>query len=561
MEYGRPNRFWNFVAALTIFALVAPTPVFASQAAPFASTYNATTITLNSFVAKGRVNGMEMADTEYWFEWGLNSRGGIVYETAHTRFGGKIGDVSVSIVGLAPNMQYFYRLVAENSRGKDIGQTVIVNTKPLVDPVAPITIITGLDAKSISETSAVFRSYVSPHGGKPVSAWYEWGETAAFGKVTQKRSFGVRSSAFDITIKGLAPGTTYYYRAIAETSAARSYSAIMSFTTRGTPLPPKVVAPTTKTPAASGASVPTRVSTTGGSQSGSATYASNGDGTRLVSASAPSPAFTTTASVGQANPTVVGSGVPPNPITDLLKRLFGKESATSTAELPKGPTGIIVTAVTTASGSGARVPVEYRVTYENGTKTTYSGVMLKMIYPADVIYIGDNTDNELLLEENPGPERTYVLAIGTLRPKEKRTITLLGMTTSEAKRIPDVRARLEVTDPNGQRSAVAAKDASGITAAAKAAKSDGDSESEGGIFPNSFLEWLIFIVAVLGVILGVRAARAYYEKRKKEIQAEEAHRDEAYRMRTRPIEAYAAPMGGESGGTPALETVIADLPH
>ncbi|HSE34552.1 MAG TPA: hypothetical protein VLB83_00365 [Candidatus Paceibacterota bacterium] len=556
--------FVRVVCASTLALVLLSLPLSAlalSPAAPFATTYNATFVTENSFYANGKVNGMEMSDTEYWFEWGMNSRSGVVYETTHLRSGGYHGDVSVSVVGLAPSTQYFFRLVAENSRGKDIGQTVFVNTKALPSKTQPITTILALDAKSITETTATFRSYVSPHGGSPASAWYEWGETAAFGKTTQKYGFGVSSSAFDYPATGLTPGTTYFYRAVAETTEGRYYSAIISFTTRGTPPPPPVVAPaptpatTPGTQASSGNTAPAQVVTTGSAQTGSATYVEQGGSSRLVSASPPSPSFGATASVGSAAPTVVGTGVPPNPITELFLRLFGKGTATSTEGLPEGPEGVIVSIATSASGSGARVPVEYRVTYENGTRTTYRDAMLRVIYPADVIYIGDNTDNELLLEENPGPERTYVLAIGTLSPKEKRTITLLGMTTSDAKQVPVARARLEITSPSGERSAVAAKDASGATAAAraKASASDGD----GGILPNTFLEWLIFVIAVLGIILGVRAARTFYEKRKQEIAEEEAARDADRRMRTRPIAEYADPSVEMS---PALETVIADLP-
>lgn len=540
---------------LAVFALLMPVAALAlSPAAPFSSTYNATFITENSFYANGKVNGMEMPDTEYWFEWGMNSRAGVVYETTHIRSGGYHGDVSAQVVGLAPSTQYFFRLVAENSRGKDIGQTVFVTTKPLPSKTQPITTILALDAKSITETTATFRSYVSPHGGSPASAWYEWGETAAFGKTTAKYGFGVSSSQFDYPATGLTPGTTYFYRAVAETTEGRYYSAIISFTTRGTPPPPPVAAPaqTSSSGATAAPSAPAQIVTTGSAQTGSATYVEQGGSSRLVSASPPSPSFGATASVGSAGaPTVVGTGVPPNPITELFMRLFGKK-ATSTEGLPEGPDGVIVTVVTSASGAGARMPVEYRVTYENGTRTTYRDTVLKVIYPADVIYIGDNTDNELLLEENPGPERTYLLSVGTLAPKEKRTITLLGMTTSDAKRVPPVRARLEITSPSGERSAVAAKDAS-----AAVSKATPRTDDDGGTLPNTFVEWLIFVIAVLGIILGVRAARAYYEKRKQEIAVEEAERDAERRMRTRPIAEYADPSVSLE---PGLETVVADLP-
>ena len=65
-------------------------------------------------------------------------------------------------------------------------------------------------------------------------SWFEWGTTISLGRVTPAKKLGSNSRVeTKETIYGLSPGTTYYYRNVAVTSAGVNRSAIVSFTTQG----------------------------------------------------------------------------------------------------------------------------------------------------------------------------------------------------------------------------------------------------------------------------------------------------------------------------------------
>ena len=112
---------------ITTSALVAsfflPATLLAYEASPVAITKNATYLTEKSARLNGRVNPNEMPDTKQWFEWGVSGQYQTVYETPHNGMWSQssLADTSADLVGLAPNTQYFYRQIAENGRGKDVG--------------------------------------------------------------------------------------------------------------------------------------------------------------------------------------------------------------------------------------------------------------------------------------------------------------------------------------------------------------------------------------------------------------------------------------------------------
>lgn len=67
-------------------------------------------------------------------------------------------------------------------------------------------------------------------GGSETSAWFEWGETRELGKLTAKKLFNENAEDSQ-EITGLAPNTTYYYRAVARSGNRRAAGEILSFRT------------------------------------------------------------------------------------------------------------------------------------------------------------------------------------------------------------------------------------------------------------------------------------------------------------------------------------------
>lgn len=254
--------FRGLVVGFFVAFLITPAFSFA-QSAPYATTLAPSSVTEKSARLNGRANPGGTSDAFQWFEWGISGHPE-VYSTQHNSMwtGNVMVDTSADISGLAPNTQYFYRQIVENSRGRDSGITTSFITKPLATGDTPIILVETDDAKSIDEGSAILNGYVSPHGNTTGKSWFEWGKTAALGSQTPNNYVGGNSAPTQFTLTGLESGTPYYFRLAAESSSGRSYGVTKTFTTLGTKIVQPVMVPSGNT--ASGqqtavTSVPTTV--------------------------------------------------------------------------------------------------------------------------------------------------------------------------------------------------------------------------------------------------------------------------------------------------------------
>jgi len=485
---------------------------FAYEAAPNAVTIAPTFITEKSAKLNGRVNANEMPDTYQWFEWGLTGGSG-TYQTPHyaSWWGSQQFNTSADIIGLAPNTQYFYRQVAESSRGKDIGQTVYFTTKPLSNPTPPIVMVETDAASLVAQGSATLKGYISPHGGAGTLWWFEWGTTNQMENETPHTGWGVDSGVAQIPISGLLPGTTYFFRLVGQNGEGQVFGAIKMFTTLGTPPPPPSEAPRAQnipTPETTSDGLSRKVTTNGSAApQGTNPWVSAdnrpGDILGMLFGGRKQSTATASAMVSKQGASVGNSGS----FGSFWSSLTGKKNVEVVIE-KVGPSTVPL-----------HTPVEYRVSYAYRLNEVATNAKLKVILPGDVVYIGDNTTNEFLLEEGTGPERTYILPLNRLENGSTRTVSVLGMTTGDAKGFPDARARLEYTDAQGVSHVVASGSAAPSTATQTAAAGN-------GFLPGSLLGWLTYIALIAAVIFGIRKAKAYYEKRKEEIllREEEARR-------------------------------------
>ncbi len=93
---------------------------------------------------------------------------------------------------------------------------------------------TTTGATQISNTSAQLNSLIANSGNDSVNSWFEWGRTVNLGNKTATTAVGALPSVIHAdTLSGLSPGTTYYFRAIAENSLWRNIGSVLSFTTSG----------------------------------------------------------------------------------------------------------------------------------------------------------------------------------------------------------------------------------------------------------------------------------------------------------------------------------------
>jgi hypothetical protein len=85
------------------------------------------------------------------------------------------------------------------------------------------------DATQIAGTSAIFNGTVNSALGA-TNAYFEYGTTDKLGKATREATLSLVGT-FVIPITGLAPRTTYFYRAAARVNKVVLYGDIVSFTT------------------------------------------------------------------------------------------------------------------------------------------------------------------------------------------------------------------------------------------------------------------------------------------------------------------------------------------
>jgi alpha-tubulin suppressor-like RCC1 family protein len=115
----------------------------------------------------------------------------------------------------------------------------------------PLPSVTTNPATAVSETTATLNGAVSPEGFETTYDFEYGTEPGNFSASTPEQSAGKGSSKVSVSgpITGLRPGTTYYYRIIANSPTGTAAGTETSFKTSGTPPPPP---PTVTTEGASG---------------------------------------------------------------------------------------------------------------------------------------------------------------------------------------------------------------------------------------------------------------------------------------------------------------------
>jgi hypothetical protein len=227
--------------------------------------------------------------TTYKFEYGTTTGYGSEVTGGPTTTSGA---VALAVTGLAQGTTYHYRLVATNADGTTNGTDQMFTTKD--PPVASTDPASGL-----SGTGATLNATVDTRG-QATTFKFEYGTTTGYG--TQSPGGAVSTPSVSEAITGLAPGTVYHYRVVAESAEGITNGNDQSFTTPG----PPIVA----TPAASGVTLtgatlngtvnPTGLATTYQFEYGTDT--SYGQTTPATSAGSASAAAAVAAAIGSLSP-------------------------------------------------------------------------------------------------------------------------------------------------------------------------------------------------------------------------------------------------------------------
>ncbi len=183
--------------------------------------------TFNAYVTP---NG---SDTTAWFEYGINNYS-FNYTTNNTFIQAYNSNYNFSsgVTGLTPASTYYVRVAARNQYGITYGQAFQFSTTGS-NNLSQASVMTK-QATYVSTNTALLNGSVNPNGGVG-NGWFEYGPTASMGLKTNSQAVGSGSNFVDTSwaLTGLTPATTYYYRAVGQTSAGTANGSVLSFRTLG----------------------------------------------------------------------------------------------------------------------------------------------------------------------------------------------------------------------------------------------------------------------------------------------------------------------------------------
>jgi hypothetical protein len=217
-----------------MFFASVPFTIYAYNAS--VTTVNATNITPMNATFNGVVNTGGLSGNA-WFEYGTDLNFGnsttlnaFIFNTGYG------GSYSTNISGLTANTTYYFRAVAQNSQGRVYGNVVSFSTNFSTsgynNSLSPTAITTSSDV--LADNTAQFNSLILTGNSNKADTWFEWGTTSQLGNQTITVPVsGAPAIRHTNTITGLAPGTTYYFRAVAQNSYGISDGVVLSLVTSG----------------------------------------------------------------------------------------------------------------------------------------------------------------------------------------------------------------------------------------------------------------------------------------------------------------------------------------
>lgn len=180
------------------------------------------------------------ASTSVWFEWGTNYSN--VDSGSGTKTSSQVFNSPQSfnqiVYGLNQSTTYYYRAVFSNTYGTSHGGTLSFTTPSCAtqnNQTVAAPVVSTNSASSVLQNSATLNGYVTSSGTN-INAWFEWGTSYSLGNRTSTYGPAVYydiSTSFNAPLYNLNPNTTYYYRAVAQSSYGTVYGSVLSFTTSG----------------------------------------------------------------------------------------------------------------------------------------------------------------------------------------------------------------------------------------------------------------------------------------------------------------------------------------
>jgi hypothetical protein len=187
---------------------------FAAFDGPTVTTTAGAPIDPTSETLNGTIDPGGVAST-FHFDYGTTTS----YGSSTSELGGGSGSsaspVSDTASGLMPNTTYHYRIVGANDFGAIVGNDQTFTTSA----AAPTLDTTPAFASNITSTDATINASVNPNGSA-TTYHFEYGTSTTYGTIAPQpdgdAGNGGTAGTVSTPLTGLAPGTTYHFRVVAD---------------------------------------------------------------------------------------------------------------------------------------------------------------------------------------------------------------------------------------------------------------------------------------------------------------------------------------------------------
>ncbi len=238
------TKYYFRIAAVSVFGESVGSPVKAFTTLPThpgVTTSDATGISRTSATLHGLVNPNLKNVTRCEFLVSTTQNFSEMVSHASCQVLPGAGEKQVKVTaqanGLVEHQGYFYRLVAENELGEELGAVLHFKTPP-TKPKTETQKYSELTRHSVQ-----LNGIVNPEGSEIEACEFEYGPTIAFGSsvpcASPPKGTGESYLPVSAELKGLPEGATYYYRVVAKNFYGESFGNHRKFTTY--PTSPAVV--------------------------------------------------------------------------------------------------------------------------------------------------------------------------------------------------------------------------------------------------------------------------------------------------------------------------------
>lgn len=239
-----PKLFWvldSTITAADVADTTTPRCAASALSAPSALAMPAAGVTDGAATLSGVVTAGGLETTAH-LEWGTDPAA-LDHRTPDETVAADrpVGTVRAALEGLTPATTYHARVVATNALGTTASAPLSFTTAS--GPRAPGA-VTGFPG-AVGPDAATLAGVVDPRG-RPTTVHFELGTDEGYGTTVPAAGLDGALATVTARVGGLAPGTTYHYRVVAQSDAGRSVGADTTFTTAPVP----GVVPTTPPPGA-----------------------------------------------------------------------------------------------------------------------------------------------------------------------------------------------------------------------------------------------------------------------------------------------------------------------